>query len=134
MSSDMFGGAPPPPPPAAPKRPRRPAGHAGAAQKSRPAAELQVVQEQQPEPQAPTPPPEKINTVGRQYGPKTLHDCRQVGSGSEEWRRECLARYLLDLPPRERDDWLQSLKGDMYFAADMRQVMNDLRATDRVGD
>lgn len=110
---------------------------------------MQVAQEQQPEPQTtnlptcaksqtgapgPTSAPEKINIAGRQYGLVTLHDGRQVDSASEEWRRECLARYLLGLDPRQREELLQSLKGDMYFAAEMRQLMNDLRATDRVGD
>lgn len=71
---------------------------------------------------APSPP--------RRYGPATLHDGRQVDSGSAEWRSECLARYLLRLAPKERDDWLAGL-GSAEEQAGLRAVMRALRATQR---
>lgn len=61
----------------------------------------------------------------------TLHDGRQVDSWSEDWRRECLARYLTGVGSREREDWLQSLLGDQYFAQEMRQLMHDMRVSKR---
>lgn len=85
-----------------------------------------MVQEQQPDPPpAPAAPP----STPRQYGQVQLHDGRQVDSGSEDWRLECLARYLLALPPGERNDWLAPLGQDVQ--ADLRRIMRGLRATER---
>lgn len=101
---------------------------AGAAQPGRPAEKLQVVQEQQPEPPpAPAAPP--APSPPRQYGQVQLHDGRHVDSGSEDWRRETLARYLLALPPGERNDWLAQLGQEVQ--ADLRRIMRGLRATER---
>lgn len=39
----------------------------------------------------------------------TLHDGRQVLSDSDEWRMECLAAKVLDMPTREeRRQWLDA--------------------------
>jgi len=59
----------------------------------------------------------------------TLHDGRQVDSGSEDWRRECLARHLLTLAPPERDDWLSGWPEEA--ATEMRLLMRAMRAPDR---
>lgn len=84
-----------------------------------------MVQEQQPEPPAPTPPPEKINIPGRGHL-VTLHDGRHVDSASEEWRRETLARHLLTLAPPERDDWMAGWPAEA--ATEMRLLMRAMRA------
>lgn len=44
--------------------------------------------------------------MARQYGLKTLHDGRQVDSGSAEWKLECLASTLLQLGGAEREAWI----------------------------
>lgn len=36
----------------------------------------------------------------------TLIDGREVASDSQEWRQECLARYVLTRPDGTRADWL----------------------------
>jgi hypothetical protein len=85
---------------------------------------MQVVQVVQAEPPAPTPQVEKINIPGRSHL-VALHDGRMVDSGSEEWRRECLARHLLTLAPPERDDWLAGWPAEA--ATDMRLLMRAMR-------
>ena len=41
----------------------------------------------------------------------TLHDGRQVDSASEEWRHECEARAIADLPTlADRRAWLESIE------------------------
>jgi len=47
-----------------------------------------------------------ITQPPRLYGQVTLHDGRQVDSGSAEWQLECLARTLLQLGAAEREAWI----------------------------
>lgn len=113
--SDLFG-APPPPAPAKPVRQRRAPSAATPAEKPEIATPA-------PAPIAPPAP-----AAPRLYGTVTLHDGRQVDSSSAEWRRECLARYLLRLALGERDDWLHGFGAE---EAELRAVMRALRATQR---
>jgi hypothetical protein len=61
---------------------------------------------------------------------KTLHDGREVSTHSHDWRIECLARFLLDLPFAKRREWLQGWSSDiekelmtrMYAIADARTM------------
>lgn len=43
----------------------------------------------------------KRNVCRTEYGMVTLVDGRRVTSDSEEWRFECEARYVLDMPNKE---------------------------------
>ncbi len=63
---------------------------------------MQVVHAEQPQAPLQQPGPSPL----RQYGQVTLHDGRQVDSGSEEWKLECLARTLLQLGPAEQYEWI----------------------------
>ena len=64
---------------------------------------MQVVQAEQP----PAPLEQPEPSPPRQYGLVTLHDGRQVDSGSAEWKLECLASTLLQLGQAERDEWIR---------------------------
>jgi hypothetical protein len=58
-----------------------------------------------------------------------LVDGREVSSGSEEWRHECEARYILRLPSLEqRRAWLADLERRQgKDAVDrLRQTMSEL--------
>lgn len=109
--SDMFGGKPPAPAPtrraSAPKPKAPPAPVAAQLQDSRQAAELQAMQVKQADlPEAPTCTESQVPLAPRLYGQVTLHDGRQVDSGSAEWQLECLARTLLQLGAAEREAWI----------------------------
>lgn len=67
--------------------------------------------------------------TARLYGMKKLHDGRQVDSGSEEWRCECLARTLMQLGGPEREEWLRGY-GKPADQASMRLLIRSI-ATDR---
>ncbi len=55
----------------------------------------------------------------------TLHDGRQVDGASEEWRHECEARAIADLPTlADRRAWLESIE-----ARRGKDVADQLRAT-----
>lgn len=52
---------------------------------------------------------EQVNVSTWRPSLVTLHDGRQVLSDSEEWRIECLAAKVLDMPTRdERRQWLDA--------------------------
>lgn len=73
--------------------------------------------------------------MGRQYGLKTLHDGRQVDSGSAEWKLECLASTLLQLEPLDRNEWLNGFRqihGDPA-EQDLRRLVRAVAAA-REGD
>lgn len=101
-------------------------------QASRPAADaqgmqaMQVVQaEQQPAPlEQPEPSPP------RQYGLVTLHDGRQVDSGSAEWRMECLASTLLQLGGAERDEWIRGY-GTPAMQVELRMLVRAIKSARR---
>lgn len=114
--SDLFG-APAPPPVTKPAR-----------RKASPPPPLPVPQPAAAPPAEPAPcpapaqPAATLITVA--YGMQTLHDGRQVDSGSTEWRQECLARSLLRLEFAEREAFLAGLAE----AEDLRALMRGLRA------
>jgi hypothetical protein len=91
---------------------------------------MQVVQSGQQAGQVTPRQPEPIPP--RQYGLVTLHDGRQVDSGSEEWRLECLARTLLQLGGAEQYEWISG-----YGTADdqraLRMRMSAIKASANAG-
>lgn len=90
---------------------------------------MQVVQaEQQPAAQVTLQQPEP--SPPRQYGLVTLHDGRQVDSGSAEWRMECLASTLLQLGEAERDEWIRGY-GTPAAQVELRLLVRAIKAARR---
>jgi hypothetical protein len=120
----MFGGAPPAP---APRRRKAAAAQPASSPAAGPQV-MQVVHAEQPQAQMPQPGPSPL----RQYRQVTLHDGRQVDSGSEEWKLECLARTLLQLGPAEQYEWISG-----YGTADdqraLRMRMSAIKASANAG-
>lgn len=66
----------------------------------------------------------------------TLHDGREVASDSEDWKLECLARYVLRRPSRAlMNEWLLDFHKQAGAAAEssLRARMNAIRAADTSG-
>ena len=66
------------------------------------------------------------------YAPTKLHDGREVASDSEEWKMECLAKYVLTLGTRgQMERWLvafaQRHGAEAKVVLDLRERMNAIR-------
>lgn len=120
----MFGGVPAAPPPA-PRRRKAAAAQPASSPAAQPQA-MQVMLADQPPAPLEQPEPSPL----RQYGLVTLHDGRQVDSGSPEWRLECLASTLLQLGEAERDEWIRGY-GTPAAQVELRLVVAAIKAARR---
>jgi hypothetical protein len=72
-----------------------------------------------------------------EYAATTLHDGRTVDTGSEEWKIECLAKYVLQRGTRGQiEEWLRQFaaKKDPAVVQQLRERMSAIKQARIVSD